>query len=64
MKQHVLDKYQYRDKNDPETSLEFFNGEIDVSVYSYTIDSYGHLSLNQDETYKLYIAMKNYFEQK
>lgn len=42
--------------------VSFENGLLSCSTYSYEIDSAGELELNRKETFKLYEAMKQYYE--
>jgi hypothetical protein len=42
--------------------IEFSNGVISCGNYSYQIDSWGWSELDKAETYKLYLAMHEFFE--
>ena len=42
----------------------FEDGKLSSSTYSYEIDSQGEYTLNYEQTYQLYLAMKEYFEKK
>ena len=48
---------EYRYDNDQDI-LSFENGELNVSAYSYCIDSFGYVELDKQETKELYEAMK------
>jgi hypothetical protein len=53
--------YEYDDP-DGDSGIEFYKGQLSVWVYSYYIDSTGSITLSNDETRKLYEAMKQYYE--
>lgn len=53
-------KYYYENKQ--EDSIRFKEGKLSASTYSYEISSYGYLELSNEETKKLYEAMKEYYE--
>jgi len=57
-----LDDTYFYCKSEYEGSLDFSQGEIEFSNYSYEIGSTGRDTLNKEETKKLYLAMKNYYE--
>lgn len=58
-----MDKeYVYDEGVDKGNYLSFENGIINCSTYSYYIDSFGDLELDKEETYKLFLAMKEYYE--
>jgi len=40
----------------------FEDGKLSSSTYSYEIDSQGQYTLNYEQTYQLYLAMKECFE--
>jgi len=42
--------------------IEFSNGVISYGNYSYEIDSWGWSELDKFQTYKLYLAMKEFYE--
>lgn len=42
--------------------LDFSNGVLSYGNWSYQIDSWGSSELNEDETHKLYLAMKEFYE--
>ena len=41
--------------------IDFTDGVITFSAYSYHIDSFGEGELSKEETHKLYEAMKAYY---
>jgi len=43
-------------------SVGFDNGVIGTSTYSYCIDSYGDLEMDQEATKDLYEVMKKYYD--
>lgn len=43
-------------------SIEFKDGNISLSAYSYYINSSGYGELNKEEVKRLYLKMKEYFE--
>ena len=50
-------------KNHGNDELGFYaDGTLYVSVYSYYIDSNGEIELTQEETKKLYLKMKEFYE--
>lgn len=55
-------KYTYDEGTDKGNYLCFSDGMLSCSTYSYYIDSFGDLELDNNETYKLYLAMKEYYE--
>ena len=59
-----IDEYDYEQHahGNLQEYLSFKDGELDFGAYSYYIDSYGNGSLSKEETYKLYLVMKNYYE--
>lgn len=42
--------------------INFNDGELSTSTYSYEIDSQGEYNLSKEQTYQLYLAMKEFFE--
>lgn len=44
------------------SGIDFSNGELSAYCYSYEIDSTGEFHLNERKTYKLFLAMKKYYE--
>jgi hypothetical protein len=55
----MLDDFYYKDECNSE--LEFENGVLWFSNYSYEVSSWGSDELSKEETRKLYEAMKAYY---
>ena len=60
----MTNKYEYDECTDKGNNLYFSDGILSCSTYNYEIDSFGYMELNDDETYKLYLIMKEYYENK
>lgn len=50
----------YKDRQ--QSYIDFIEGRITFSAYSYEIDSWGKGELNQMDTRQLYETMKRYYE--
>ena len=47
---------------DSEDSIEFCDGELEATAYSYHISSCGSVELTKTQTRKMYETMKKYYE--
>lgn len=50
------------ESKDGDNGIFFSNGELDASAYSYEISSVGSVSLDKQQTYAVYQAMKAYYK--
>lgn len=46
-----------------EDTIGFFDGILGACAYSYQIDSFGSITLTEEETRKLYLTMAQYYKQ-
>ena len=56
-------KFEYYNSRNG-NSVDFSDGVLSVSAYSYYIDSYEEFELSKEDTKKLYEAMKEFYETK
>lgn len=58
-----MNLYEYEESNDSSYNEVTFDdcGKIDISIGSYSYGAF-HLNLSRDETYQLYLEMRNFFE--
>jgi len=52
----------FTDVKNYDNTIYFNDGCLDASAYSYSISSAGSIELNKEQTYEIYLFMKEFYE--
>lgn len=52
----------FTDAKDRNNTMYFDNGHLEASAYSYEIGGTGSIQLDEEQTYEIYLFMKEFYE--